>query len=217
MDRRVVFRVAILASNAIVLTACGAESGASTSTLPTQGSIPPAVTGGAPLSATRAAGGSPTATSTAAPVSWGRTVLVRGWESCMAANVVQSSPDVDGMTRIRDATITCTMDMNDARVSGIKTGPMQIDGWGSETNGAIVEWGVPRRIDNTGGSWVGSFVGSYASGAGDMIQAWFTGTGAYAGLSFMEWIDAPEGTAASGYAVVGVIFPGPLPPPYGTR
>ena len=155
---------------------------------------------------------SPGATPVSTPVALGEVVLVRGWESCSTPGFSLPTPNPSGRMHGRSE-ITCTATFNDPRVSGTKTGPFEFDAWGSESNGAIIEWGSPRRIENEQGAWVGSWAGVYTSETGDMISIWFKGTGAYEGLSFYEWIEAPPGQVGAGYPVVGVIFPGSPPTP----
>ena len=55
--------------------------------------------------------------------------------------------------------------------------------------------GNPRslRIENAGGAWVGTLSGISTSASGEMLSAWFEGTGAYEGLSFFEWVGVPGG------------------------
>lgn len=147
------------------------------------------------------------ATPAPTPVRWGDAALVHGTEACMADHLTVSPPDPTGTVRARDATITCQMDFNDQRVSGIKTGPFEFDGWGTLSDGSFVQWGSPRTITNDGGTWVGWFTGAYTSETGDLITAWYEGTGAYEGLTFFEWIAG----SGSSYPVTGLIYPG-MPP-----
>ncbi len=143
---------------------------------------------------------------------YGAATLVRGEESCRGENVTVPSPDPIGITHVRDFLLTCTMRFNDPRVSGTKSGPTSMDGWGpGAMPDAIVQWGSSRRIENEGGAWVGAFSGIYTTETGDLITTWFTGAGGYEGLSFFEWIAIPPGTVTSGYPVVGLIFPGSPP------
>ena len=62
------------------------------------------------------------ATPEPSPVRWGDAVLVHGTETCMPGNLLIPGPDPSGTKRVRDATITCEMDCDDPRVSGIKAG-----------------------------------------------------------------------------------------------
>jgi hypothetical protein len=82
------------------------------------------------------------------------------------------------------------------------------------SDGAFVQWGSGRRIENAGGTWEGWFSGIYTSETGYLIQAWYEGRGAYAGLAFQETII--HGTAGV-YEVVGLIYPGTIPAPWPSK
>ena len=114
---------------------------------------------------------------------------------------------------MRGASLDCTLEFNDPRLSGTKKGPYAGDAWGSEDGGAVVIWSPEQRIENAAGAWVGTMSGVFTSPTGEMISAWFEGTGAYEGLSFFEWIGVSGGAGPSGYAVTGLIFPGKPPVP----
>ncbi len=189
------------------LAGCAGGSTTTVAPEPTAGLASPSATPprATALSAPQAVTPAP-ATPEPSPVRWGDAVLVHGTETCMPGNLLIPGPDPSGTTRVRDATITCEMDFDDPRVSGIKAGPFEFDGWGTLGDGAFVQWGTPRTITNDGGTWVGWFSGAYASEHGDMITLWFEGTGAYEGLSFFEWVDG-----SGSYEVTGLIFPGKPP------
>ena len=85
------------------------------------------------------------------------------------------------------------------------------DAWGSAASGAMVTWSPELRIENAGGAWVGTLSGVFTSATGEMLSAWFEGTGAYEGLSFFEWIGVPGGAGPSGFPVMGLLFPGKPP------
>jgi hypothetical protein len=144
------------------------------------------------------------------PVSWGAATLVHGTETCWA-DVVPPSPGPDGAIHVRGATVGCQMVFDDPRVSGTKTGAFDIDGWGTLHDGAMVQWGAGRHIENAGGTWDGWFSGIYTSETGDLIQAWYEGRGGYKGLAFQETI--VRGTGGT-YEVVGLIYPGTIPAPW---
>ena len=124
-----------------------------------------------------------------------------------------STPEPDGVTRVRDGGFTCTDEMNDARVSGTASGEWQFDGFGDGlSDGALVQWSRRMVLRNDGGSWDGTYAGFYTPDTGDMIVIWYRGTGAYEGLSYVQWIEAPPGHVTGGTEVLGLIFPGPIPP-----
>jgi hypothetical protein len=147
------------------------------------------------------------------PLSWGDAVYVQGWEICNPINDGLPSPDPHGVSRLRGASLDCKLEFNDPRLNGTRTGPYAGDAWGSAADGAMVVWSPDQRIENAGGAWVGTMSGVVTSPAGEMIAAWFEGTGAYEGLSFFEWIGVPGGADPSGHAVTGLIFPGKPPVP----
>jgi hypothetical protein len=64
------------------------------------------------------------------------------------------------------------------------------------------------RLENEGGAWEGRLTGvASVPDVGDVITIWYTGTGAYAGLSYFElWTDAAP------WQLQGLIFPGDPPP-----
>ena len=128
------------------------------------------------------------------------------------ASVSVPNPDASGKVRVRDGVLTCHLRFNDPRVNGTAFGTFAFEGWGTQDDTAFVEWGM-LRLENDAGAWETQWAGVYTSETGDMIPLWWEGSGGYAGLSFFEWVLAPPGTVATGYSVVGLIFPGSPPPP----
>ena len=149
------------------------------------------------------------------PTPWARgpATLVKGTELCTtSAAAPLPTTNANGEFSANEVVRACTAEFNDARVTGFKFVSLNYTGWGTGPDaGAFVEWGT-ARIETADGTWEGSFRGAYTAATGDMVSAWFEGTGAYEGLSLFEWIDAPPGTMSTGYPVIGLIFPG-LPPP----
>jgi hypothetical protein len=154
----------------------------------------------------------PSATPLPSPIAWGKAVLVRGLENCGAAAGTFST-DVSGSTHASGGILHCTERANDPRVSGDVTGTFDFDGWGgSVSSGAEVFTGTVV-LKNDEGTWKGRYTGIYTSETGDLWSIWYTGTGAYAGLSYYEWIEEPLGSLVTFYPVTGLIFPGPPPAP----
>lgn len=154
----------------------------------------------------------PSASATPKPTAWGPAVHVTGWEVCFAGpGPIIKEPDGIA-SHERGGGVGCTDTANDPRVSGNVSGSFDSDAWGEDWSlGVIVEWGT-IRLENSGGAWEGTWSGVYTAETGDMITNWYTGTGAYAGLSYYQFVHAPPGTVASGIQYDGVIFPGGLPP-----
>ena len=84
-----------------------------------------------------------------------------------------------------------------------------VDYWGTadHSNGALVQWGTSRLV-TPGGVWVGTYTGVYSSHRGDTITYWYTGTGAYKGLTYFE-----ELTGTEPWTMRGQIYPGSPPTP----
>lgn len=116
----------------------------------------------------------------------------------------------DGASRSRDGSVSYTMVANDPRVSGTVTGTWNSDRWGVQDDGALVQWG-DVVLSNDDGTWEGSYTGAYASDyGGDILTRWAVGTGAYEGLTFYFWLDAPDGSMSGPW--YGLIYPGEPPP-----
>lgn len=215
--RHHVVRVAAVLAWSLGLASCSTSSTPPPSAIASPGGTVAVATAAPtipPVTAAPAATTDPAPTPMPAPVSWGDAVLVRGVEACAASGVVASTPDASGKVHVLGDDITCTMEMNDPRVSGTKYGPFEIVAWGSETDGAFVQWGSPRTIENAGGSWVGTYTGIRTPQTGDLISIWFEGRGGYAGLSFFEWVVVPaDATGTTRYPVTGLIFPAGVPMP----
>lgn len=132
--------------------------------------------------------------------------LVSGETSSFATTEGTVTTDANGASHSRNGTVTYTMTSNDARVSGTVEGSWNSDRWGeSAANGAIVQWGT-SRLTNEGGSWQAPYSGIYTSETGDIITRWYTGTGAYEGLTFYMWI-----AGSRDFDWQGLIFPGTPP------
>jgi hypothetical protein len=154
----------------------------------------------------------PAETPAPTPEAWGQAVLVKGNQSCSAVPG-KFTTDASGTTHASGGTLACTERANDPRVSGDVTGTFDFDGWGgSVSDGAEVFSGTVRLV-NDGGAWEGRYTGIYTSETGDLWSIWYTGTGAYAGLSYYEWIEEPAESWFHFYPVKGLIFPGTPPRP----
>jgi hypothetical protein len=109
----------------------------------------------------------------------------------------------------RNGTARCVDTTTDPRVSGDYTATWNMDYWGvpSGMSGAIVQWGTAQLV-TAEGTWEGRATGVYDSVQGDMIVTWWTGTGAYAGLSYFSVV-----TGKGPWTIRGQIFPGSPPQP----
>jgi hypothetical protein len=74
-------------------------------------------------------------------------------------------------------------------------------------NGAEVFSGTLRLV-NDGGAWDGYYTGIYTSETGDLWSIWYTGTGAYAGLSYCEWSGGPFTFESDAHRASGAIDAG---------
>jgi hypothetical protein len=156
----------------------------------------------------------PPATPSPSPRAVGKAVYVQGWEVCMPPGFTVTGPDASGTSRVRDGGFTCTDEMNDPRVSGTTQGEWLMDGWGGGPNGpgALVQWSRRMELSNDGGTWAGTYAGFAVPGIGDKIAIWYKGEGGYAGLSYVQWIEAAPGQVLGGTPVIGLIYPGDVPP-----
>jgi len=108
-----------------------------------------------------------------------------------------------------DPPIQCTTVRNDPRVSGKYAATVHTRPWSADaSHEAFVPWGTARLV-NAGGVWEGPYSGIFATGRGNIITTWYTGSGGYAGLSYYETITAS--TTGPGWVAVGLIFPGSPP------
>jgi hypothetical protein len=194
-----------LASLAVL---AGCASGASATPLPaspTSTSMPTA-----PV-ATPTPAVTPSPTTEAGPIAHGPVTVVTGTATCPTADLGKSTTDADGVQHFRGGTFTCTMRINDPRVSGTHTTSTWNADWWGETDlssGALVQWATVR-LENDGGAWEGKLAGAASlPDRGDTIVIWYKGTGGYAGLSYFElW------TGQEPWNIQGQIFPGDPPTP----
>ena len=111
--------------------------------------------------------------------------------------------------RAADPPITCTTVSDDPRVSGKYTATVHTKTWNADaSHEAFVQWGMARLV-NTGGAWEGPYSGIFATGRGDIITTWYTGSDGYAGLSYYQTITVSK--TGGGWVSVGLIFPGSPP------
>jgi len=154
----------------------------------------------------------PTPTPLSSPTAWGQAVLVNGTERCNATAGTLTS-DASSTTHATGGSLECTEQANDPRVSGHATGTFDFDGWGGSVNNGAEVFSGTIRLVNDGGAWDGRYSGIYTNKTGDLWSIWYIGTGAYAGLSYYEWIEEPLGTFFTFYPITGLIFPGTPPTP----
>jgi len=143
-------------------------------------------------------------------ITYGPVAVISGVEHCDMAGLFGTTSGMGtSIQHSRNGTARCTDNTDDPRVSGDYTAAWNMDYWGTPdgTNGAIVQWGTARLV-GAGGSWEGRATGVYSSGAGDTIVTWWTGTGAYAGLTYFELV-----TGSGPWTIQGQIFPGSPPRP----
>ena len=127
--------------------------------------------------------------------------------------VGQGSPGVvalDGSVfRLRGSELATVEASSDDRVSGQAFITVNYDAYpdADGTMGATqVRYGEMQLV-NDGGTWEGTFSGSFSNGA--FVQTyWLEGTGAYEGYSYV----VTAGGMGSVWASQGLIFPGALPP-----
>ena len=173
---------------------------------------PPQPTSVAPPTTTPTA--APTAVATAAvtskAITYGPVSVVSGTLTCPSIDFGPVTTDADGVQHARAGTIVCDAATNDPRVTGTSTDTWSVDYWGSadHTNGALVQWGS-SRLDTAGGEWVGTYSGVYSSDRGDTIVYWYTGTGAYEGLTYFELVTGAGGL----WTIRSQIYPGSPPQP----
>lgn len=183
---------------ALLATGCGGDTSSAT---PTTARSSTAVAGTA----------APTATVSApeGAIDYGPTTFVAGQDACDFADDVHATwtTDPDGTVRVRDGWFTCTVTADDPRAAGTARATWNADRWGEEDHGAMVQWGT-IRIENAGGTWVGTYAGIYTSDTGDTVTSLLRGTGDYEGLSFYRW---QYKTFGATWPTEGLIFPGAVP------
>ena len=158
----------------------------------------------------------PAATSapTPSPAPSGLVSLTNGDVTCLGLPL-QPGGGTSSAARSQTLTSACTVTTDDPRVSGTETSTAWTRTmWGSLTAGAGIQSG-PLRLENAGGAWIGTGSGTYSSDRGDIVAAWFKGTGGYKGLSYFE-LRTGTGTAAPAGSIRGLVFLGE-PPDLATR
>lgn len=140
-------------------------------------------------------------------VDYGPVTLVTGTET-FSLDQGRVRTDPDGTSHSRGGSFRSTMESDDPRVRGTQVATWSTDRWGTEYDGALVQWGR-SRISNPGGGWVGRYSGVYTPQTHDMITWWFTGTGGYEGQTMYLWETTSGGFEATFHALV---FPGDPPP-----
>jgi hypothetical protein len=162
-----------------------------------------------------AATATPSASPSISGETWGPATLVVVIEKCFLS-VGEVTNEPDGVSsHQRGGQVGCSDEASDPRVSGMLSGTFEADGWnvsGGLTPDAFAEWGV-LRLENAGGTWEGTYTGAFTRETGDLITVWLTGTGAYDGLTYYQFVRAAPGTVASGYQFYGFIYPGSPPNP----
>jgi len=184
---------------AVALLGAGCATDASETGLP---SSSPSSTATQQAAATTAASPAPTD-----PIDYGLARYVVGNEDCeldtMAADLTWST-DLDGTMKGRGGEFVCAVTANDPRVAGTAHFTLRIDRWGTSImHGAQVQWGSVR-IENDQGAWEGDYAGAYTTATGDVFDVLFTGSGAYAGLSYYRWSFETRGAS---WPTKGLIFP----------
>jgi hypothetical protein len=144
------------------------------------------------------------------PISYGPVAVVEGSEQPAGpwGDFGLVSTDADGVQHWRGM-ISDVVEMNDPRVSGTDVGELNMDAWGSPSDGAAIQEGS-ARLTNDEGSWEGTYTGVYDSVHGDTFVAWHTGSGAYAGLTYLF---LGPGTSGDTIKLRGLIYPGTPPQP----
>ena len=141
--------------------------------------------------------------------------VVTGTATCPTGDFGTPTTDADGVHHYRDMLWTCKVRTDDPRVTGTEIAPWKQDLWGTfdkgtrmPVSGAAVQWGT-ARLENDGGAWEGTGSGVWSSDRGDILAIWYTGTGAYEGLSYFElWTGRYEP-----WKIQGQIFTGDPPSP----
>ena len=112
---------------------------------------------------------------------------------------------VGDLEQLRGAEVVCNFNSDDPRVNGRGTGTYDRDC----TPVGCVYWGT-TTIDGPDGQWVGSNNGIIDPNSDSYGSRVLTGTGAYAGLTFVSRAVALH--SGTGGTVTGLIYQGPPPP-----
>ena len=113
--------------------------------------------------------------------------------------------DDDAVQRLRGAQAVCDVRFDNPRVSG--TARTDID-YDCQAEAGCVTWGQQEIVGPDGG-WSGSFEGLIDPAFTERTVAVLSGTGSYAGMTFVVMAVAPLDEAPS---VVGLVYEGGAPP-----
>lgn len=203
-------RMAVVLASALLVGACGAGAtpSAAPPSIPTPVASP--VTTATPAPTVHP---TPEPTPTPAPATAGppdQAVHVTGTETVLAVTEAGTRTTANGVEQMRGLVAATTDTMSDPRVSGSGTIGGDYDRW--LQTGAATQWGT-YRLENDGGSWVGTWAGIAYPGAGmapiEDATAWLVGEGGYAGLTYYLHFHGSGGT----YEIDGMVFPGTPPAP----
>lgn len=124
-------------------------------------------------------------------------------QSCSTSEV---TPMDDATTqRLRDVQAVCDIRFDDPRVSGTATTIVNYD---CHAEAGCVTWGQQEIVGPDGG-WSGSFEGLIDPTLTERSVAVLSGTGGYAGMTFVVTAVAPLDEAPS---VMGLVYVGGAPP-----
>lgn len=198
--------VRLVVGLAVVALVGGCAATATPAPSPTMSPSPTGTTPLATPTSTPAAPSESPAAATATPVSGTMTLYYMSFDG--ATTAFATNPD-DSL-HPRDAAFGpagVTVSTDDPRVSGSRTFHWNQDRWGDVDNGPIagVQWGT-GTIENDGGTWEGTGSGVFSPDRGDIIAAWYRGSGGYAGLGYFELL-----TGGQPWTIRGLIFPGDPP------
>jgi hypothetical protein len=196
----------LLAGLAITALVGGCSMGASPSPSPT--ATPGASASMAPASPLATPVGPPSSPAAAAMTP------IKGTSTWVSGSPGTVTAGADGVQHARGATFVVQDSVNDPRVSGTAAATWNKDSWGTADQGqaAAVQWGT-ERIENAGGAWEGKATGVYSTDRGDIVAAWYTGTGGYAGLGYFRLSTSADLTAGvtRSWKIRGLVFPGDPP------
>jgi hypothetical protein len=136
-----------------------------------------------------------------------------------ACQVTRSATDLSepGIQRRRDLGLVCRVEVSDPRMSGVSSVVWNGDSY--DATGVFVYWGTMRG-EGPDGAWDCSFTATGnpfpATAVDELGLIVCSGTDGYAGLTFVGYqgTDGEEGFG-DGINVVGFIYPGDPPPPWG--